>query len=68
MTYHIYFKDQCIFKNLNKDEFDLIWGRIYRSYHTDDITYARVKDTPKDLITIESSSSFRVEYTSIDFF
>ena len=55
MTYHIYFKDQCIFKNLNTEEFDLIWGRIYRSYHTDDITYCRIKDTPKDLITIESS-------------
>ena len=55
MTYHIYFKDQCIFKNLNKEEFELKRGRIYRSYHTDDITYARVKDTPKDLITISKA-------------
>jgi len=38
-TYHIYFEDKCLFKNLDQHEFDVIWGRIYRSYHTDSITY-----------------------------
>ncbi len=42
-TYHIYFKDQCLFKDLNESEFDLIWSRIYRSYFTEDITYSSVK-------------------------
>ena len=26
-SYHIYFEDKCLFKNLNQEEFDLIWGR-----------------------------------------
>ena len=26
-TYHIYLEDRCIFKNLNEEEFDLIWDR-----------------------------------------
>ena len=37
-SYHIYFEDKCLFKNLDQDEFDLIWGRIYRSYHTDSLS------------------------------
>ena len=32
MTYHIYLEDKCLFKDLNQEEFDIIWGRIYRSY------------------------------------
>ncbi len=47
-TYHVYFEDKCIFKNLNEDEFDLIWGRIYRSYFQNDLTYEYVED---DIIT-----------------
>ena len=35
----MYFEDKCLFKNLDQHEFDVIWGRIYRSYHTDSITY-----------------------------
>ena len=26
-TYHIYLNDKCLFKNLNQEEFDLIWDR-----------------------------------------
>ena len=40
--YHIYLKDQCLFKDLSQDEFDVIWNRIYRSYFTEDITYTKV--------------------------
>ena len=37
-SYHIYFEDKCLFKNLNEEEFDLIWAKIYRSYHTDSVS------------------------------
>ena len=43
-TYHVYFEDKCIFKNLNEDEFDLIWNRIYKSYFQDDLTYEYVDE------------------------
>ena len=39
-TYHIYLKDQCLFKDLNQEEFDVIWGRIYKSYFKEDLSYA----------------------------
>ena len=38
-SYHIYFEDKCLFKNLNEEEFDLIWAKIYRSYHTDSVSF-----------------------------
>ena len=41
-AYHIYLKDQCLFKDLSQDEFDIIWGRIYRSYFTEDISYTKI--------------------------
>ncbi len=30
--YHIYFKGEILFKNLSKDEFEFIWGKLYTSY------------------------------------
>ena len=27
-SYLIYFEDKCLFKNLNQDEFDLIWAKL----------------------------------------
>ena len=42
-TYHIYLKDRCLFKNLDEDEFKVIWGRLYHSYW-DDITYSEVNE------------------------
>jgi len=44
-SYHIYIEDRCIFKNLNESEFDLIWNKLYTSYHRGDITYSEVTDT-----------------------
>ncbi len=38
-SYHIYFEDKCLFKNLNEEEFDLIWAKIYRLYHTDSVSF-----------------------------
>tara|TARA_B100000427_G_scaffold82371_1_gene67272 strand:- start:903 stop:1070 length:168 start_codon:yes stop_codon:yes gene_type:complete len=43
-TYHIYLKEECLFKDLNQEEFDVIWSRIYRSYFTEDLTYVTVED------------------------
>ena len=43
-TYHIYLNDKCLFKNLNEDEFDFIWDKIYRSYFKDELTYAECID------------------------
>ena len=39
-SYHIYFEDKCLFKNLTEEEFDLIWAKIYRSYHTDSLSFS----------------------------
>tara|TARA_B100000287_G_scaffold248868_1_gene233971 strand:- start:1683 stop:1853 length:171 start_codon:yes stop_codon:yes gene_type:complete len=39
-SYHIYLEDRCLFKNLNQKEFDIVWGRIYKSYWRDDLTYS----------------------------
>jgi hypothetical protein len=33
-----------LFKNLNQEEFDLIWGRIYRSYFREELTYVECID------------------------
>ena len=45
-AYHIYLEDKCLFKNLNEEEFEVIWNKIYRSYFTEDITYTEVNETP----------------------
>ena len=54
-TYHVYFEDKCIFKNLNEDEFDLIWNRIYKSYFQDDLTYEYVEEEVVVDNTVEHS-------------
>jgi len=41
-----------LFKNLDQEEFDVIWGRIYKSYHTDSLSYAVITG---DMSTEESS-------------
>ena len=38
--YHIYLEDKCLFKNLNQEEFDVVWNKIYKSYWTEDLTYS----------------------------
>ena len=52
-TYHIYLEDRCLFKDLNEDEFKVIWGRLYHSYW-DDITFSRVNES-KDQLNLEPS-------------
>ena len=41
-TFHIYLREECLFKDLDDYEFDLIWGRIYKSYYKDDLTYEEI--------------------------
>ncbi len=31
-SYHIYFKGEILFKNLSKNEFEFVWGKLYTSY------------------------------------
>ena len=38
-SYHIYFQEKVLFKNLTLEEFTLIWDKLYTSYWRDDITY-----------------------------
>ena len=46
-TYHIYLEDnKCLFKNLNEEEFKVIWDKIYRSYFKEEITYVEVSENP----------------------
>ena len=45
-TYHIYYHDEVLFKDLNNEEFNIIWGRINLSYHQKAITYTEVSENP----------------------
>jgi hypothetical protein len=56
-SYHIYLNDKCLFKNLNEEEFNIIWNKLYTSYWKEEITYEEITETPKDYIaTLEESS------------
>jgi len=39
-TYHIYLRDECLFKDLNESEFEVIWGRIYQTYFMEELSYS----------------------------
>ena len=43
-SYHIYLKDECLFKVLTEWEFNIIWRRIYRSYFTEDLSYSEIME------------------------
>ena len=43
-NYHIYLNYKCLFKNLNQEEFDLIWDKIYYSYWREELTYVECID------------------------
>ena len=53
-AYHIYLEDKCLFKNLNEDEFDIIWNKLYTSYWKEELTYTEVSDI--QLPSLEESS------------
>ena len=46
-SYHIYFKEEILFKNLSKDEFEFVWGKLYTSYINalnKDLTYELISE------------------------
>jgi len=46
-SYHIYFKGEILFKNLSKDEFEFVWGKLYTSYINAlniDLTYELISE------------------------
>ena len=47
-TFHIYLKDECLFKDLNEWEFNIIWRRIYRSYFTEDLSFTEISEIPTE--------------------
>ena len=56
-NYHIYLNDKCLFKNLNEEEFNLIWNKLYTSYWREEITYTEVKE-----ISVEDSTIYESSY------
>ena len=53
-NYHIYLEDKCLFKNVNEEEFNIIWNILYTSYWKEELTYEEITDTP--LPSLEESS------------
>ena len=52
-TYHIYLREEVLFKDLDDYEFKIIWGRLYHSYYKDEIEYEEIEYTKaeeKDLL------------------
>ena len=47
-TYHVYLNDKCLFKNLDEEEFKVVWGRLYHSYW-DGLTYAEIAEENYEL-------------------
>ena len=46
-SYHIYFKEEILFKNLSKDEFEFVWAKLYTSYINalnKDLTYELISE------------------------
>ena len=60
-SYHIYFKGEILFKNLSKDEFEFVWGKLYTSYINalnKDLTYELISEN----IIKESTFNFEHSY------
>ena len=53
-SYHIYLNEKCLFKNLNEEEFNMIWSKLYTSYWDDDLTYTEITNEDES-IAAESS-------------
>ena len=45
-AYHIYLEDKCLFKNVNEEEFEIIWNKLYTSYWKEELTYVEVSENP----------------------
>ena len=53
-SYHIYLEDKVLFKNLERELFEIIWDKLYVSYHRNDLTYTEVDGEQVDNITEHS--------------
>ena len=53
-SYHIYLNEKCVFKNLNEEEFHIIWSKLYTSYWDDELTYTEITNEDES-IAAESS-------------
>ena len=53
-SYHIYLEDKVLFKNLERELFEIIWDRIYVSYYKDDLSYEEIEGEHSDNITEHS--------------
>ena len=53
-SFHIYLNEKCLFKNLNEEEFNIIWSKLYTSYWDDELTYTEI--TNEEELMIEASS------------
>ena len=47
-TYHIYLREECLFKDLSESEFEVIWGRIYQTYFMEELSYSEITEDRKD--------------------
>ena len=47
-TYHIYLRDEVLFKDLDEREFKVIWGRLFHSYYRDELTYTEISQKPNE--------------------
>ena len=60
-SYHIYFKGEILFKNLSKDEFEFVWGKLYTSYINalnKELTYELIRENN----TVEQAFSLEPSY------
>ena len=53
-SYHIYLNEKCLFKNLNEEEFHIIWSKLYTSDWDDELTYTEITNEDES-IAAESS-------------
>ena len=49
-SYHIYLNEKCLFKNLNEEEFNIIWSKLYTSYWDDDLTYTEITNENESIV------------------
>lgn len=47
-TYHVYLRDEVLFKDLDEREFKVIWGRLFHSYYREELTYTKVSQKPNE--------------------
>ena len=53
-TYHVYLEDRCLFKNLNQQEFQIVWEKLYKDY-IDGLTFEELEDKDNTENYIEHS-------------